>query len=172
MKNAKNTTEPHTELEVPDSRPVWTPLETLPFNLDEQDTTSLVGALQAVLEHQQVVTLRADTSSMSGRMRSMFAHPGLVVNDALQQAHHHEMRARRYGGSGHAPLTDAIVARLPPELPNFVSKSNRYKAHRAYRIMRKHLYDTYGLYKVQRDLWKARNKIEDDDDVDVLEEAS
>lgn len=138
-------------------RPHWNPSENFPVDYTTSSFETQLGALIAVIEHQQVWALRTVDVTVADRfMTSVAAAPRCHLPEVMKLAHHHENRgANRGRGRKHGRLIDEILVHLPEELPVFVPGTQRYRALRAYRLVRAHLRDTYRDFQQEYTEWRA-----------------
>jgi hypothetical protein len=146
-----------TQEQTQQDRPRWTPAVNFPVDLETARLETRLGALIAVLEHQQVQMLRVVDATVADRyLRSISTSPALHLPAIMQLAHHHEARGRKDGrGRTHGRILDGILKTLPIDLPKFVPATRRWEITRAYRIVRDHMESTHVAYRLDFSAWKA-----------------
>lgn len=147
-------------------RPHWDPEQNFPIDYANASLESRIGALLALIEHQQVRTLKTlDASVVDRNMKSVMAFPRIHLPRIMQLAHHHEARGRHAGaGRRHGRMIDALLRHIPPskDLPTHVPRTHRWDTVHTYRLVRAHLEDTFSAfwsdYQEWKDLREARKE--------------
>lgn len=122
----------------------WNPAADFPFVLEHEPVETLVGAVLALVEHQQIVAAKVRSSDIGTRMKAVTTSPSQYLMPILAHARHHTAKLEQRGFmSRHDPLIDQIVKLLPKKLPCFVPVMRRWESERAFRIVRRHLIDSY-----------------------------